>query len=97
MGIRLRAGRAFTSDDRADRPLSVIVNQAMRREVWGDANPLGASITFAGSATLIATVVGVVDDVGTLALRRRRRSRCTGRPAQIDVAKSAALTGCAAT
>jgi putative ABC transport system permease protein len=91
MGIRLRAGRAFTSDDRADRPLSVIVNQAMRREVWGDANPLDASITFAGSATLIATVVGVVDDVRHFGPSAPAPIEMYWPAAQIDVAKSAAL------
>jgi len=91
MGIRLRGGRAFTFDDRAGHPLSVIVNQAMRREVWGDANPLGASISFAGSATLIATVVGVVDDVRHFGPSAPAPIEMYWPAAQIDVAKSAAL------
>ncbi len=31
MGIRLLEGRTFTSEDRADTPLVVIVNQSMAR------------------------------------------------------------------
>jgi putative ABC transport system permease protein len=66
MGIPLRAGRPFTDADTADRPLVAMVNETLRREAWGDGNPVGARITFGGvpgSANRWAEVVGVVADV----------------------------------
>jgi predicted permease len=63
MGIPLRAGRTFTDADTGDRPLVAIVNETLRRAGWGARNPVGTRITFAGTSTRWAEVVGVVADV----------------------------------
>jgi predicted permease len=63
MGIPLRAGRTFTDADTGDRPLVAIVNETLRRAGWGARNPVGTRITFAGTNTRWAEVVGVVADV----------------------------------
>jgi predicted permease len=66
MRIRMLAGRSFTDRDTGSAPLVVIVNDALRRRAWGDANPIGARITFGGSlppAATYAQVVGVIRDV----------------------------------
>ena len=63
MRIPLRAGRTFTDLDTADRPLVVVVNETLRRQAWGDRNPVGARITFGGAPDKWAQVVGVVADV----------------------------------
>jgi predicted permease len=63
MQIPLHAGRTFTDRDTGDRPLVVIVNETLRRQAWGDRNPIGQRITFGGSETQWAEVVGLVGDV----------------------------------
>jgi putative ABC transport system permease protein len=66
MGIPLRAGRSFTDRDTADRPLVAMVNETLRRQAWGDRNPIGDRITFGGtpgSDGRWAEVVGLVADV----------------------------------
>ncbi len=56
LGMRLRAGRDFTANDREGQPAVVIINEAMARAFWPGASPLGARL---GDET----VVGVVNDV----------------------------------
>ncbi|HKP94095.1 MAG TPA: ABC transporter permease [Chthoniobacterales bacterium] len=63
MGIPLRRGRFFTEQDRAGQPGVVIINEAMARRTWGDADPIGKSIVvYVGPHQLPVTVVGVVAD-----------------------------------
>ena len=45
MGVPLIQGRAFTIADRADAPPVVLINDAMRRLYWRDADPVGQRIT----------------------------------------------------
>ncbi len=66
MRIPLRAGRSFTDRDTSSAPLAVIVNETLRRQAWGTANPIGARITFGGGTppnAVYAEVVGLVGDV----------------------------------
>lgn len=56
LGMRLRAGRDFTANDREGQPAVVVINEAMARAFWPDASPLGARL---GDET----IVGVVNDV----------------------------------
>jgi putative ABC transport system permease protein len=63
MRIPMRAGRTFTDEDRADRPLVTIVNETLARQAWGRKNPIGSRITFGGNTGLTAEVVGVIADV----------------------------------
>jgi predicted permease len=62
MGIRLTAGRTFTSADRTDAPLVAIVNETMVREYWPGTSPLGKRVMLVGSSAW-REVVGIVRDV----------------------------------
>ena len=63
MGIRLLKGRAFTRDDDRDRPLAVIINEAMARSYFPGEDPLGRHLGFGKSKTQPWQIVGVVADV----------------------------------
>jgi len=56
LGMKLLVGRVFTTDDDAQRPPVVIINQTMARTFWPEATPLGQRING-------AEIVGVVNDV----------------------------------
>ena len=65
LGIRLAAGRTFTSQDHADAPRAVIINETLAREGWPGQDPIGRRMR-AGDETSNApwmTVVGVIRDV----------------------------------
>ena len=47
-GLRLRQGRAFTADDRADAPRVVILGESVARRFWGSESPVGARIKWGG-------------------------------------------------
>jgi putative ABC transport system permease protein len=64
VGIQLRKGRLFTTDDRVERPRVVLVNETAARAFWPSTDPIGKTITlgafgFEGGAE----VIGVVSDV----------------------------------
>lgn len=63
MGIRLLAGRLFSSTDAASAPLAAIVNHAFARRFFANESPLGHQIRYndAGPRQW-ATIVGIVDD-----------------------------------
>jgi putative ABC transport system permease protein len=65
MGIRLRSGRGFTSQDRPGTPQVAIVSASVASEFWAGQSPLGQRISQAEhpSASDWLTIVGVVDDV----------------------------------
>jgi putative ABC transport system permease protein len=64
MGIPLLRGRLFAATDTRVAPPVVIINAAMARHFWPNADPIGQRIR-AGNATQRewATIVGVVGDV----------------------------------
>jgi predicted permease len=57
--VPLRAGRAFTSHDKASADRVVVINDTLARRLWPGQNPLGQVIAVGKGAT----VVGVVGDV----------------------------------
>jgi predicted permease len=59
LGIELRQGRVFTSDDTAEKPLVVVINEAMARRFWPGESPVGKRINIDGDRE----IVGVVKDV----------------------------------
>ena len=61
--IPLVAGALFDGTDRLDGPVRIVINQAMARALWPDADPIGqvAGIDLFGG--LEGTVIGVVEDV----------------------------------
>jgi putative ABC transport system permease protein len=64
MGITLLDGRDFTSDDRSNAPLVVIVNQSMARHSWPGQRAIGKRMHIGNPHKGLpwATVVGVVAD-----------------------------------
>jgi putative ABC transport system permease protein len=64
MGIPLKAGRFFAPSDTATSQPVIVITEATRALVWGDANPIGSQVRF-GSADNGPwySVVGVVGDV----------------------------------
>jgi predicted permease len=64
LGIPLVAGRTFTSRDRADSPLVIVVNQSMASHSWPAQNPIGKRMHVGNPKKNLpwATVVGVVGD-----------------------------------
>ena len=67
LGIPVREGRVFTSEDRSGSPPVIVVSQSLARRFWPGASPLGARIRIddgaPGSSGAEMQVVGVVGDV----------------------------------
>ena len=67
MRIALKAGRGFTSEDRPSSERVVVINEALARALWADADPLGRVLRASGRDY---RVVGMVNDVRYFALER---------------------------
>jgi len=57
MGVQIRAGRPFTSQDGAEAPRVVIINETLARRFFPNEDPIGHRLSELG------TIVGVVGDV----------------------------------
>jgi putative ABC transport system permease protein len=65
LGIRLRRGRAFSTDDREDTPPVALVSASFARQYWPGEDPIGRRvrrIVSTGEAPWME-VVGIVDDI----------------------------------
>jgi putative ABC transport system permease protein len=70
MGIPLLKGRVFTDQDKADRPLVVIINETLARRYWPDGgNPIGQRLRL--GPRFIPEIVGIVGDVKNSALNQQ--------------------------
>ena len=70
-GLRLIRGRVFETDDmRSDAPVA-IVSRSVARDFFGDADPIGASLSAVSDDLRSLRVIGVVDDAVTARLRGR--------------------------
>ncbi len=67
MRIAMKAGRGFTLDDYSSSERVVVINEALARALWPDADPLGRVLRASGRDY---RVVGVVNDVRYFALER---------------------------
>jgi putative ABC transport system permease protein len=61
MGISLKAGRYFNSQDEAPGAASVIISESLARTLWGEADAIGRQLS--DGKTRNARVVGVVSNV----------------------------------
>ena len=68
MGIPLLRGRDFTDADTATSQPVIIVSQATAKKFWGDADPIGRTLTRSADRKTAFTIVGVVGDVRATAL-----------------------------
>jgi putative ABC transport system permease protein len=68
--IPIRRGRGFTADDRPGAPLAAVISARFARDLWPNADPIGKQFPLGGPRTgpRTLTVVGVVDDLRSLAL-----------------------------
>jgi putative ABC transport system permease protein len=72
--IPLIRGRLFDHRDRADAPKAVLIDQALARRFWPNADPVGKRIAMDWGERMIAEVVGVVGDVRLTSLTSAPRS-----------------------
>jgi putative ABC transport system permease protein len=63
MDIPLREGRYITNEDRNGQPPVVVINDAFKREVFGDTSAIGHHLKFQFDGPYDAVVVGVVGSV----------------------------------
>jgi len=65
MGVTLLAGRHLDVRDWATAAPSVVINRSVGRQLFGELDPIGASLAWHGGRgePLLVTVVGVVEDV----------------------------------
>jgi len=62
LGIPLKDGRLFAETDNEKGPLVVVINEAMKRQLWPNENPIGKRISNDGVEHW-GTIVGTVGDV----------------------------------
>lgn len=63
LGARLLEGRAFTPEDKADKPQVVIINETAARRFWPNESAVGKRIGRPGPDPRWMEVVGVVNDL----------------------------------
>ena len=63
LGVPLLAGREFEASDGADRPLVIVVNDALARRLWPDQDPIGKQLAVGLQDHALRTVVGVVGNL----------------------------------
>ncbi len=64
LGLRLVQGRYFNADDRADRPLVVVINEAMARALFPGENPIGRRLGGTEPEDPAREIIGVVSHAG---------------------------------
>jgi predicted permease len=69
LGRALLQGRLLTDFDNETSPGAAVINDAMARTFWPNANPLGQHVKLSRSATSWTTVVGIVADARTESLK----------------------------
>ena len=75
LGIELAAGRTFTSQDHAQAPLAIVINETLAKSGWPGQDPIGRRMRPGGenSQAPWLTVVGVIKDVRRAEVRRAIR------------------------
>jgi putative ABC transport system permease protein len=65
LGMTALRGRLFTEFDDETEPAVAVINEAMARAFWPDADPIGAHVKLSRSATAWTTIVGIIADART--------------------------------
>ena len=63
LGVKLIAGRLYTTADGSGAPLVIIINETFARRYWENESPLGSRVSVNFNPPIWRTVVGVVADV----------------------------------
>jgi putative ABC transport system permease protein len=69
LGIPLKEGRLFAETDNEKGPIVVVINEAMKRQLWPNESPIGKRISNDGGEHW-GTIVGTVGDVREFGLDR---------------------------
>lgn len=70
LSIPLKEGRLFAESDDEKGPLVVIINEAMKRQLWPNESPIGKRVSNDGGEHW-GTIVGIVGDVREFGLEHR--------------------------
>jgi putative ABC transport system permease protein len=62
LGIPLKQGRLFTENDDDKKPIVILINETLRRQLWPNEDPIGKHVSNDGGQTW-AQIIGVVGDV----------------------------------
>lgn len=62
-GTRLLAGRPITTDDRANAPRAMVVDESMATKLWPNESAIGKCVRVGGDTMPCTTVVGVAEDI----------------------------------
>jgi putative ABC transport system permease protein len=62
LGIRILRGRDFVVNDRARQPAPALINQALARRLFADADPVGAQLLAGRDNERVFEIIGVVAD-----------------------------------
>jgi predicted permease len=73
MRMPILAGRAFERGEPRNGQIHAVISTGMARQLWGDANPVGRSVSIRLFGTMDARVIGVVGDVHLVDARRATR------------------------
>ena len=68
LSIALRAGRIFDMQDNRGSTDSIVVNEALARQIFPGENPLGQRLAFGPNGSSQSTIVGVVGNIRASAL-----------------------------
>lgn len=63
MGIPLLAGRFFDETDTRNAPLRVVISRQIAETFWPNESAVGKSVSLPWEDTLVAEIIGVVDDM----------------------------------
>jgi putative ABC transport system permease protein len=94
LGIPLKEGRLFTDNDDDKGPNVILINEAMKRQLWPNEDPVGKRVTNDGGQHW-AQIIGVVGDVREFGLDRPPVSEVYS-PQKINPAPGAVLVRTAA-
>jgi predicted permease len=73
MRMPILAGRGFDRSEPRSGPIHAVISTGLARQFWGDANPVGRTVSIKLFGTMDAEVIGVVGDVHLADPRRPTR------------------------
>jgi hypothetical protein len=62
LGIRVLGSRDFLVNDCTRKPVPILINQALARRLFGDADPVGAQLVMGREQERVLEIIGVVAD-----------------------------------
>lgn len=75
LGLRLQAGRGFTTADSVGAPLAMVVSRELATRLWAGRDPIGLRARRGGASGPEIIVIGVVGDASFASLGERSHAR----------------------